>query len=209
MKRQYVTEVLPELLSEFVFIGLLIVGVMLFFVWVTRARPQLQRVAARARSEQLLEPAEPVPAEARLVPEGGLRPRPGRLERAADGAADASPRILVAQLGPDLALSWTAPGGPLDRVHHWYTMNTMARLKPKEKHVSVRVSGGDLELLERAAAAVHLSVATYVRQQALVAARRDDPRERSRRAAEALSALREGISPAQATALRAAHRRSE
>ena len=88
-------------------------------------------------------------------------------------------------------------------------MNTMPRLKSKEKHVSVRVSGGDLDLLERAAAAVHLSVATYVRQQALVAARRDDPRERSRRAAEALAALREGISPAQATALRSAHRRSE
>ncbi len=68
MKRQYVTEVLPELLSEFVFIGLLIVGVMLFFVWVTRARPQLQRVAERSRSEQLVEPVEPLPVEARPAP---------------------------------------------------------------------------------------------------------------------------------------------
>jgi uncharacterized protein (DUF1778 family) len=88
-------------------------------------------------------------------------------------------------------------------------MNTMARLKPKEKHVSVRVAGSDLALLERAAGASHLSVATYVRQQALMAAQRDDPEERRRRAAGALEALREGISPAQAARLRAAHRKSE
>lgn len=88
-------------------------------------------------------------------------------------------------------------------------MNTMARQKPKEKHVSVRVAGSDLDLLERAASASHLSVATYVRQQALIAARRDDPVERRRSAAAALEALREGISPAQAARLRAAHRKSE
>jgi len=85
----------------------------------------------------------------------------------------------------------------------------MARQKPKEKHVSVRVAGPDLDLLERAASASHLSVATYVRQQALIAARRDDPEGRRQSAAAALEALREGISPAQAARLRAAHRKSE
>jgi uncharacterized protein (DUF1778 family) len=88
-------------------------------------------------------------------------------------------------------------------------MNTMARQKAKEKHVSVRVAGSDLDLLERAANASHLSVATYVRQQALIAAQRDDPEVRRRRAADALEALRVGITPAQAAKLRAAHRRSE
>jgi len=88
-------------------------------------------------------------------------------------------------------------------------MNTMARQKQKEKHVSVRVAGTDLALLERAASASHLSVATYVRQQALIAALRDDPEVRRRRAADALAALREGISPEQAARLRAAHRKSE
>jgi len=83
----------------------------------------------------------------------------------------------------------------------------MARQKAKEKHVSVRVAGSDLELLERAASASHLSVATYVRQQALMAAQRDDPEDRKRRAATALDALREGISSAQAARLRAAHRK--
>jgi uncharacterized protein (DUF1778 family) len=88
-------------------------------------------------------------------------------------------------------------------------MNTMANRRTKEKHLSVRVAGAELALLERAAAAVHLSVATYVRQQALVAARRDDPAERRRRVGAALDALRAGITPSQAETMRLAHRGSE
>ena len=46
-------------------------------------------------------------------------------------------------------------------------MNTMPRKTNKERHLSVRITGPDLAALERAAAASRLSVATYVRQQAL------------------------------------------
>jgi len=53
----------------------------------------------------------------------------------------------------------------------------------KERHLSVRISESDLTALERAAGAARLSVATYVRQQALAAAERDDPEARQRRVA--------------------------
>jgi uncharacterized protein (DUF1778 family) len=68
-------------------------------------------------------------------------------------------------------------------------MTVMARMarkteKPtKERHLSVRISESDLAALERAAGAARLSVATYVRQQALAAAERDDPEARQRRVA--------------------------
>ncbi len=63
-------------------------------------------------------------------------------------------------------------------------MSTMARKTTKERHLSVRVSRPDMAALERAAAAARLSVATYVRQQALKAAERDDPVARQRRVAD-------------------------
>lgn len=85
----------------------------------------------------------------------------------------------------------------------------MARRKPREKQVSVRLAGADLALLERAAAAVRLNVEAYIRQHALAAASRDDTLERGRRVAAALTALREGISRVEASRMRAAHRRSE
>lgn len=69
-------------------------------------------------------------------------------------------------------------------------MNTMAKPKLKEKHVSVRVAGSDLAALERAAGAAKLSVATYVRQKALQAAERDDPEARRLRAAELVKRMR-------------------
>ena len=69
-------------------------------------------------------------------------------------------------------------------------MNTMAKRKLKEKHVSVRVAGSDLAALERAAEAAKLSVATYVRQKALQAAERDDPEARRLRAAELVRRMR-------------------
>jgi hypothetical protein len=68
---------------------------------------------------------------------------------------------------------------------------TMARRKLKQKHVSVRLAGSDLAVLERAADAAKLSVATYVRQKALQAAERDDPAARRRRAADLVRRMRE------------------
>lgn len=65
-------------------------------------------------------------------------------------------------------------------------MSTMPRKlerSTKERHLSVRISESDLAALERAAGAARLSVATYVRQQALAAAERDDPEARQRRVA--------------------------
>jgi uncharacterized protein (DUF1778 family) len=65
-------------------------------------------------------------------------------------------------------------------------MTVMARKTgklTKERHLSVRISESDLAALERAAGAARLSVATYVRQQALAAAERDDPEARQRRVA--------------------------
>ncbi len=68
-------------------------------------------------------------------------------------------------------------------------MNTMPRKTNKERHLSVRITGPDLAALERAAAASRLSVATYVRQQALQAAERDDPEARRRRVADLVKRL--------------------
>jgi uncharacterized protein (DUF1778 family) len=70
-------------------------------------------------------------------------------------------------------------------------MDTMARRRTKEKHLSVRVAGTDLATLERAAEAAKLPVATYVRQKALQAAEREDPTARRKRVAVLVSRLRE------------------
>jgi hypothetical protein len=71
------------------------------------------------------------------------------------------------------------------------TSSVGAKRNVKEKHVSVRLAGGDLAVLERAANAAKLSVATYVRQKALQAAERDDPEARRRRAADLVRRMRE------------------
>jgi len=62
-------------------------------------------------------------------------------------------------------------------------MNDMGKKPIKVAQFGVRVTAEELAMLERAAAAVHLSLGTYVRQKALTAAEREDPETRRRRVA--------------------------
>ena len=87
-------------------------------------------------------------------------------------------------------------------------MDTM-RNRTKERHVSIRVSDREAQLLERVAAANKLGVATWVRRAALLAAEREDPETRRERALAAIAAVEEGMTPAQARKMRRALERSE
>lgn len=89
-------------------------------------------------------------------------------------------------------------------------MESMAtKRRQRERHVSIRLSETEAAQLDRVARAAKLGVATWVRRVALLAADREDPKANRRRAAAALAALREGITPEQARRTLEAARRSE
>ncbi len=81
--------------------------------------------------------------------------------------------------------------------------------RQRERHVSIRLSEAEAAQLDRVARAAKLGVATWVRRVALLAADREDPQANRRRAAAALAALHEGITPEQARRTLEAARRSE
>lgn len=76
----------------------------------------------------------------------------------------------------------------------------------KSERVAFRLTGDDLERIDRAAAAAKLDRTAWMRREVLTAAERQDPEARRRLLAGALAALEEGVSPATLRRLRDARR---
>lgn len=82
----------------------------------------------------------------------------------------------------------------------------MKKVRLKSERVAFRLTGDDLERVDRAAAASKLDRAAWVRREVLTAAERQDPEARRRALAGALAALEEGVSPTTLRRLRDARR---
>jgi uncharacterized protein (DUF1778 family) len=82
----------------------------------------------------------------------------------------------------------------------------MTKGKQKSERVAFRLTGDDLDRVDRAAAAAKLDRAAWLRREVLTAAERQDPVARRRLLAGALAALEEGVSPTTLRRLRSAQR---